>query len=137
MVCSEGMAYFSCGLLRRRLRICSALDSFLGLLSVRAIPGDVPVVFSMKEAVLSSLSLVLVSVPVSTLTISLAFGLFLRWIIQAYLHRLLPLLTASLLLYIEDMLVLPLLWLQLALASAAFLGIPVVALELFALVLLF
>ena len=91
----------------------------------------------MKEAVLSSLSLVLISVPVSALTISLAFGLFLRWIIQACLRRLLPLLTASLLLYIEDLLVLPLLWLRLALASAAFLGIPIVALEFFALVLLF
>ena len=91
----------------------------------------------MKEAVLPSLPLVLVSISIPALAISLTFGLFLRHIVWACLRRLLPLLAASLLLYIKDMLALPLRWLRLALASATSLGIPAVTLELFALVLLF
>ena len=131
------MAYLSCGLLWWRLRICSAFDPLLGLLSIWAIPGDVPLIFSMKEAVLPSLLLVLVSILVLALAISLAFSLFLRCIVWACLHRLLPLLVASLLLYIKDLLALPLRWLQLVLTFVASLGVPAVALELFALVLLF
>ena len=91
----------------------------------------------MKEAVLPSLSLVLVSILVPVLAIFLSFSLFLRRPIWACLRRLLPLLAASLLLYIEDLLVLPLWWLRLTLASVAPLGVPVVTLELLVLVLLF
>ena len=131
------MVYLSCGLLWRRLRICSAFDPFLGLLSIRAVLGDVPLVLFIKEAVLPLLLLVLVSVLVPALAISLTFDLFLRHVVWACLHRLLPLLAASLLLYIKDLLALPLWWLRLVLASAASLGVPAVALELFALVLLF
>ena len=58
--------------------ICSAFDPFLGLLSIWAIPGDVPLVLSMKEAVLPSLLLILVSILVLVLAISLAFELFFR-----------------------------------------------------------
>ena len=100
-------------------------------------PGDVPLVLSMKEAVLPSLSLVLVSIPLPTLAISLSFGLFLRRPVGACLRWLLPLLVASLLLYIDDLLALPVRWLRLALASVAPLGVPVVTLELLVLVLLF
>ena len=91
----------------------------------------------MKEVVLPSLPLVLVSILVPALAISLAFGLFLRRAVWACLRRLLPLLAASLLFYIKDLLALPLLWLQLALAYVAPLGVPAIALELLALVLLF
>ena len=129
------MVYLSCALLYRRLRICSAFDPFLGLPSIRVVPGDVPFVFSMEETILPSLPLVLVSIPVPTLAISLAFGLFLRHAVWAYLRWLLPLLAISLLLYVEDLLALPLLWLRLALASVALLGISAVALEQLALVL--
>ena len=83
-------------------------DPLLGLLNIRAVPGDVPLIFSMKEAVLPSLPLVLVSILVPALAISLAFGLFLRRVVWACLHRLLPLLAASLMLYIKDLLALPL-----------------------------
>ena len=65
----------------------------------------------MKEAVLPLLPLVLVSILVPALAISLAFGLFLRHAVWAYLRRLLPLLAVSLLFYVEDLLALPLLWL--------------------------
>ena len=102
------MVYLSCALLYRRLRICSAFDPFLGLPSIRVVPGDVPLVLSMKEVVLPSLPLALVSVLVPALAISLAFGLFLRRVVWACLHRLLPLLAASLMLYIKDLLALPL-----------------------------
>ena len=130
------MVYLSCGLLWRRLQICSAFDSFLGLLSIWTILGDVPLILSMKEAVLPSLHLVLVSILVPTLAISLAFGLFLRRTVWAYLHQLLPLLAASLLFYIKDLLALPLLLLRLALASTAPLDVPAIAQEVLALVLL-
>ena len=89
----------------------------------------------MKEAVLPSLPLVLVSILVPALDIYLAFRLFLRRIVWACLHRLLPLLAASLMFYVEDLLVLRLLWLQLTLASIALLGVSDIALELLALVL--
>ena len=131
------MIYLSWGLLLRRLLICSAFNPFLGLLGIWTIPSDVPLILSMKETVLPSLPLVLVSIPVSTLAISLAFGLFLRRTIWACLHRLLPLLATSLLFYMKDLLALPLRCLQLALASVAPLGVPTVALELLGLVLLF
>ena len=106
-------------------------------LGVWAVLGCVPFVFSMKETILPSLSLVLVSVPVPTLAISLAFGLFLRRAVWVCLHQLLPLLAVSLLFYVEDLLALPLLWLWLALASVALLDIFAIALELLALVLFF
>ena len=131
------MVYLSCRLLWWSLWICSAFDPFLGLLGIWAIPSDVPFVFSMEKIILPSLLLVLVSIPVPTLAISLAFGLFLRRAVRACLHRLLPLLVVSLLFYVEDLLALPSLWLQLALASIALLGISVAALELLALVLFF
>ena len=131
------MVYLFCGLLWRRWQICSAFDPFLGLLGIWAIPYDVPLVFSMKETILHSLPLVLVSIPVPTLAISLAFGLFLRHAVWACLLWLLPLLAFSLLFYIEDLLALPLLWLRLALASVALLSIYATALELLALVLFF
>ena len=91
----------------------------------------------MEETILPSLPLVLVFVLVSTLAISLAFGLFMRCAVWAYLRRLLPLLAVSLLFYVEDLLALPLLWLQLSLAFVALLGVSTAALELLALVLLF
>jgi len=131
------MVYLSCGLLWRRLQICSAFDSFLGLLGIWTIPSDVPLILSMKETVLPSLPLVLVSIIVLAFTIFLAFELFLRRTIWACLRRLLPLLAASLLFYIKDLLALPLLFLCLTLTFAAPLDVPTVALELLALVLLF
>ena len=78
-----------------------------------------PFVFSMEETVLPSLPLVLVFVPVPTLDISLAFGLFLGRVVWTYLPQLLPLLVVSSLFYV------------------ALLGISTVALELLALVLFF
>ena len=96
-----------------------------------------PFVFSKEETILPSLPLVLVSIPVPILAISLTFDLFLRCVVWAYLRRLQPLLAASLLLYIKDLLALPLRWLRLALASTSSLDVSAVALELFALVLLF
>ena len=103
------MVHLSCGLLWRRWPICSAFDPFLGLLGIWAIPSDVPFVFSMEEIILSSLLLVLVSIPFLALVISLAFGLFLRHAVWACVHWLLPLLVVSLLFYVEDLLALPLL----------------------------
>ena len=96
-----------------------------------------PFVFSMKETILPSLSLVLVSVPVPTLAISLAFGLFLGRVVWDCLCWLLPLLAISSVFYVEDLLVLRLLWLWLTLASVTLLGISAVGLELLALVLFF
>ena len=87
---------------------------FLGLLSIRAIPGDVPLVLSIKEAVLPLLPLVLVSILVPTLAISLAFGLSQGCVVFAYIRWLLPLLVASLLFYIENLLLLCLLCLRLS-----------------------
>ena len=75
--CSEGMAYFPCGFLWWRLWIYSGFDPFFSLFGIWAIPGDVPFVFSMKEAILSSLFLVLVPAPISALTVCSAFGLLL------------------------------------------------------------
>ena len=120
-----------------RLWICSGFDPFLGLLGVWAVPNYVPFVFSMKERILPSLPLVLVSVPIPTLAISLAFRLFLGHIVWASLRWLLPLLAISSLFYVEDLLVLCLLWLWLTLASVALLGASAIALELLALVLFF
>ena len=60
-----------------------------------------------------------------------------RRIVWACLHQLLPLFAASLLLYIKDLLALPLLLLWLTLTFAAPLDVPAVAQELLALVLLF
>ena len=91
----------------------------------------------MKEAVLPLLPLILVSIPVPALTISLAFMLFLRRVVWTCLRCLLPLPVASLVFYVKDLLALPLLWLWLALASVAPLGIPTAFLELLALVLFF
>ena len=131
------MIYLSWGLLLRRLLICSAFNPFLGLLGIWTIPSDVPLILSMKETVLPSLPLVLVSILVPALTIFLTFRLFLRRTIWACLRRLLPLLAASLLFYIKDLLALPLLLLWLTLTFAAPLDVPTVAQELLALVLLF
>ena len=91
----------------------------------------------MEETILPSLPLVLVSVTVPTLAISLAFGLSQGHVVLAYLCWLLPLLVASLLFYIENLLVLRLLCLRLASVSIALLGVSIVALELLALVLFF
>ena len=131
------MVHLSHELLWRRWWICSTFDPFLGLLGVWAVLGCVPFVFSMKETILPSLSLVLVSVPVPTLAISFAFRLFLGRVVWDYLCRLLPLLAISSVFYVEDLMVLRLLWLWLTLASVALLGISAVALELLALVLFF
>ena len=108
-----------------------------GLLGVWAILGCVPFVFSIKETILPSLPLVLVSISVPALANSLVFGLFLRHAVWACLRWLLPLLAISLLFYVKDLLALPLLWLQLALASVALLGVSTAALEPLALVLFF
>ena len=108
-----------------------------GLLGVWAILGCVPFVFSIKETILPSLPLVLVSIPVPTLAISLAFGLFLGHAVWACFRLLPPLLAVSSLFYVEDLLVLCLLWLWLTLASVALLGASAIALELLALVLFF
>ena len=91
----------------------------------------------MKEAVLPLLPLILVSIPVPALTISLAFMLFLRRVVWTCLRCLLPSPVASLVFYVKDLLALPLLWLWLALAFVAPLGIPTAFLELLALVLFF
>jgi len=107
------------------------------LLSVWAVPGYVPFVFSMKETILPSLSLILVYVPIPTLAISLAFGWSQGHVVLACHCWLLPLLVASLLFYIENLLVLRLLCLWLASVSIALLGVSIVALELLALVLFF
>ena len=90
----------------------------------------------MEEIILPSLPLVLVSIPVPTLAISLAFRLFLGRAVWACLRWLLPLLAISLQFYVEDLLALPLLWLRLALASTAPLDVPAIAQEVLALVLL-
>jgi len=97
----------------------------------------VPFVFSMKETILPSLPLILASVPIPTMAISLALGLSQGRVVLAWLRWLLPLLAASLLFYIENLLVLRLLCLRLALVFVALLGVSVVALELLALVLFF
>ena len=131
------MVHLSHELLWQRWRICSAFDPFLGLLGVWVVLGCVPFVFSMKETILSSLPLVLVFVLVPTLAISLAFGLFVGRVVWDYLRRLLLLLVVSLLFYVEDLLALPLLWLQLAFAFVALLGVSAVALDLLALVFFF
>jgi len=89
----------------------------------------------MKETILPSLPLILVYVPIPTLAISLAFGLSQGCVVFAYIRWLLPLLVASLLFYIENLLVLRLLCLRLASVSIALLGVSIVALELLALVL--
>ena len=128
------MVHLSHELLWWRWSICSAFDPFLGLLGIWAVLGCVPFVFSMKETILP---LVLVSVLVPTLAISLAFRLFLGHIVWASLRWLLPLLAISSLFYVEDLLVLCLLWLWLTLASVALLGASAIALELLALVLFF
>ena len=91
----------------------------------------------MKEVVLPSLPLVLVSILVPALAISLTFGLFLRRAVWVCLHQLLPLLAVSLLFYVEDLLALPVLWPRLALAFVALLGVFATSLELLALVLFF
>ena len=91
----------------------------------------------MKETILPSLPLILVSVPIPTLATSLAFELSQGCVVLACLRWLLPLLAASLLFYVENLLVLRLLCLQLALVSIALLGVSTIALELLALVLFF
>jgi len=130
------MVHLSRGLLWRRWLICSAFDPFLGLLGIWAVLGCVPFVFSIKEIILPSLPLVLVSVPIPTLAISLAFGLSVGRIVWACHRRLLPLLAITLF-YIENLLVLHLLGLRLTLAYVAILGVSVTAMELLALVLFF
>ena len=69
----------------------------------------VPFVFSMKETILPSLPLILAFVPIPTWTISLAFGLSQGHVVLACLRWPLPLLDASLLFYIKNLLVLRLL----------------------------
>ena len=96
-----------------------------------------PFLFSVKEAILYLLFFVLVPAPISALTVCSAFGLLLVWVTRAYLRWLLLLLSASLLLYVEDLLTLSLLHLRLALTSVTFLGVSTAALELFVLVLFF
>ena len=123
--------------MRRRLPVCSALDPFLGLLCVWAVPGYVPFVFSKKETILPSLPLILVSVLIPPLAISLAFKWSQGRVVLACLRWLLPLLAASLLFYVENLLVLRLLHLRLAYISVALLGVSVVALELLPLLLFF
>ena len=91
----------------------------------------------MKKTILPSLPLIWASIPIPTLAISLAFGLFLGRVVWDCLCWLLPLLAISSVFYVEDLLVLRLLWLWLTLASVTLLGVSVVALELFALVLFF
>jgi hypothetical protein len=63
----------------------------------------------MKEAILPSLPLFLVLVLFLPLIVPFAFMLFLGRVVWACLRLLLPLLAASLLLYIEDLLIWPLL----------------------------
>ena len=128
------MVYLSCRLLWQRLWVCSIFYPYLGLLSIWTIPSYAPLVLSKKETVLPLLLLILVSIPILAMAISLAFELFLRRVVWTCLRRLLA---ASLLFYIEDLLALLLLWLRLALASTAPLGVPAIALELLTLVVLF
>jgi hypothetical protein len=53
-----------------RLGVCSAFDSLMHFFSIWAIPDDMPLPFSMEEAILYSLSLFLVYVLVSALAVS-------------------------------------------------------------------
>lgn len=59
----RGMIDFSCELLLRGMCALPVLNSFLDFLGVRIVSGDVTLVFAMKEAVLPSRLLVLISVP--------------------------------------------------------------------------
>jgi len=130
------MVHLSRGLLWQRWGVSSAFYPFLSFFGIWAVPSYVPFVFSMNETVLPWLPLVLVFVPISTLAISLAFGLSVGRIVWACLRRLLPLLAITLF-YIGDLLVLHLLGLWLNMVSVALLGVPVIAVELLALVLFF
>jgi len=75
---NEGVIDLPGGLLWRRLRICLVFYSLLGFLRIWAISGDVPFVFSMKKAMLPSLSWFLVFVLALPLIVFLAFVLLLR-----------------------------------------------------------
>jgi hypothetical protein len=71
------------------------------------------------------------------LIIFLAFVLLVQWLVLFWLRHLLPLLAASLLFYVKDLLVRGLLRLRLALASVAPLKIPATCLVLLVVILLF
>jgi hypothetical protein len=87
-----------------------------------------PLFFSMEEAVLFSLSLFLVFVPVFALAISFPLVGPLSCVLCSYLRCRLSLLTIALLLNVENLLALALFLLLLALASIIPLCIPVVSL---------
>lgn len=130
------MVYLPWCLLRQRLRVCSAFDPLLRFFSVWAIPGDMTLVFSMEEAVLLTLPLFLVFVPISALVVSFYLVGPLGCVLCSCLRTCLPLLTIARLLNVENLLTLALLLLMLALACIVSLSIPVVSL-LLVLILLF
>jgi hypothetical protein len=90
----------------------------------------------MKEIILPLLSWFLVFVLVLPLTVFPAFALLVGWLVLLCLRHLLPLLAASLLFYVENLLVRSLLRLQLALASVAPLNVFATCLVLLVLILL-
>jgi hypothetical protein len=92
-----------------------------------------PFVLPMEEAILPSLPLVLVP----SLTVPFAIILLLRSSVLTGLLCLLSLLATPWELYVENLLIWPLLWLLLALASITPLCIPIVSLELLVMILLF
>jgi hypothetical protein len=116
--------------------VCSAFDPLLCFFSFWAIPGDMPLIFSIEEAVLLTLPLFLVFIQVSTLAISFCLVGPLGFVLCSCLRRCLPLLTIARLLNVETLLALALLLLMLAFACIVSLSIPVVSLLLF-LILLF
>ena len=96
-----------------------------------------PFVFFMEETILSSLPWFLVFVPALLLIVFFTFILLLRCFVLFCLRHLLPLLAIPLLLYVENLLVMHLLRLWLALASVAPLSFPAVSLVLLVLILFF
>ena len=101
------MVDLSCGLLRRRLWVLLALYPLLCFLGIRAVCGDVSFIFAMEKTVLPPWLLILVSVLISALVVSFVILLVLWLATLASLRRLLMLLIAALIVYVEDMLVWP------------------------------
>jgi hypothetical protein len=91
----------------------------------------------MKETILPPLSWFLVFVLVLSLIEFLAFVLLVRWLVLFCLRHLLPLLAASLLFYVKNLLIRGLLRLRFALAYVAPLNISATCLVQLVLILLF
>jgi len=108
----EGVIHLSRLAERRRLQSSPVLDSFLSHLGIWTISGRMPFVFSVKEAILLSLLLLLISSPASILVASF-------WLVEsvcrAWEHRLwwyFSQLTVFWLLNVEHLIALFLPWLS-------------------------